>query len=115
MPEKKVKDLRAFSIHPDDNVATAMDDITPGAVCVLGEAGDRSAQAIQAIPAGHKIATRRIRAGQPVIKYGHRIGHASVDILVGEWVHLHNLKSDVDERSGSLDIDTGAPTDTPYI
>lgn len=47
----------------------------------------------QAIPLGHKVAVRAIRAGQPVMKYGVSIGTASTDIRAGEHVHIHNLKS----------------------
>jgi len=46
-----------------------------------------------------------------VVKFGARIGRATRPIAAGEWVHLHNLASDLDERSGSLDLHTGAPGD----
>jgi altronate dehydratase small subunit len=32
----------------------------------------------------------------------------------GDWVHLHNCRSQLDERSGSFDIHTGAPEDNAY-
>jgi hypothetical protein len=47
-----------------------------------------------------------------VIKYGVRIGHATKAIPRGAWVHLHNLASDLDQRSASLDPRSGEPTDT---
>lgn len=43
---------------------------------------------------GHKIARRLIRQGTPVIKYGMTIGSTTCEILPGDWVHLHNMKSD---------------------
>jgi altronate dehydratase len=43
---------------------------------------------------GHKVASTRIAAGRPVIKYGHSIGLASRDIQPGEWVHVHNVQLD---------------------
>jgi altronate hydrolase/altronate dehydratase small subunit len=49
-----------------------------------------------------------------VIKYGVRIGHATEPIAVGDWIHLHNCASDLDERSNTLEVTTGAPTDTIY-
>jgi altronate dehydratase small subunit len=52
--------------------------------------------------------------GGAVVKYGVRIGHATQAIQRGAWVHLHNLASDFDERSGTLDLHSGAPTDTAY-
>ena len=49
------------------------------------------------IPAGHKVALRKIRKGESVIKYGMVIGKATKDIQEGEWVHTQNLKSHLDE------------------
>ena len=43
------------------------------------------------IPAGHKIATCAIRAGQPVRRYNQIIGIATADIAPGGHVHTHNL------------------------
>ena len=48
---------------------------------------------------GHKVALRDIKAGEPVIKYGFPIGHATIDIAAGEPVHTHNLKTNL---SGTL-------------
>lgn len=45
---------------------------------------------------GHKYALRDIRAGEPIIKYGSPIGHATQDIAKGEHVHSHNLKTNLD-------------------
>src|SRR5262249_16648294 len=39
------------------------------------------------VPAGHKIAARRIAAGEPVKKYDTVIGAAQRDIEAGEHVH----------------------------
>ncbi len=49
------------------------------------------------IPAGHKYASKDIKKGETVIKYGQIIGRASTDIRAGEWVHTHNVKSHLDE------------------
>ena len=49
---------------------------------------------------GHKYALRRIASGEDVIKYGQPIGHATSDIAEGEWVHTHNLATNL---SGKLD------------
>src|SRR5687767_2779882 len=75
---------RTLRIHPDDNVAVALDDLPAG-----GELGD-------AIPRGHKVALAAISAGSSVIKYGHPIGRASRDIAPGDHVHAHNLASMLD-------------------
>ena len=101
----------AFRIHPDDNVATLLQDAEPGSVFVNGE-GPCEIVIKASILGAHKIAVVPISSGDAVIKYGWRIGHATCDIAQGEWVHLHNMASDYDERSSTLDPHTGSPTDT---
>ncbi|MBQ6823624.1 MAG: altronate dehydratase [Clostridia bacterium] len=44
---------------------------------------------------GHKYALRAIRAGENIIKYGEPIGHATAKIAAGEWVHTHNLATNL--------------------
>lgn len=51
------------------------------------------------IPAGHKFALRDIREGEYIIKYGAVIGRATQNIAAGEWVHTHNLRTQLDERT----------------
>ena len=99
-----------FQINVADNVATMLEDGADVAR-VLGPA-PQEVTLCGKVPAGHKVALCDIAAGTPVIKFGVRIGHATSPIARGAWVHLHNLASDVDERSGSLDLHSGAPTDT---
>jgi len=41
----------------------------------------------------YRSAIRDIRKCDFVIKYGHVIGRARVDIRVGEHVHVHNIES----------------------
>ena len=55
---------------------------------------------------GHKYALRDIKAGENIIKYGNPIGHAIVDIVKGEHVHNHNIKTNL---SGNLEY-TYEPT-----
>jgi altronate dehydratase len=102
---------RCFQIHAADNVATLMDDAAPGLVGIIGATcGDLNAT--ETVPRGHKLALRDIAAGAAVLKFGVRIGHATQTIPRGAWVRLHNLASDLDERSSTLDRHSGAPTDT---
>ena len=102
---------RAFQINASDNVATLLDDANAGEVQILGASSDRI-QSLEKISRGHKIALRNITANDAVIKFGVGIGHATQSIKRGGWVHLHNLASDLDERSSTLDLRSGAPTDT---
>lgn len=102
---------RCFQIQSQDNVATLIDDTVEGIVEIIGATRGEVA-ATEKISRGHKIALRDIAANEPVIKFGVRIGHATQSIRRGAWVHLHNLASDLDERSSTLDLHSGAPTDT---
>lgn len=105
---------RAFVVASSDNVATLLEDVPAGMeVRLLGEADPgRSILTRETISAAHKVALTQIKPLEPVIKYGYRIGHATCLISPGAWVHLHNCASDVDERSNTLDVQTGAPQDT---
>jgi hypothetical protein len=106
---------RCFQIHPDDNVATLLDDVEAGTpVCVLNTAADRSLNAGERMQLAHKIALRDIPSGEQVIKFGVPIGHATRHIPAGAWIHLHNCTSLYDARSQTLDVHTGAATDTRY-
>ena len=102
----------SFQIHPSDNVATLLDDALAGAVVVVvgGQGGE--ILALNPVASGHKIALRALGEGDAVVKYGVPIGHATCGISKGEWVHLQNLASSLDERSSSLDLTTGVPSDT---
>ena len=105
---------RCFQVHPQDNVATLLDDVNgDGDVQVLGSHGAPVA-VHESIKLGHKVALRAIPTGEAIVKFGVAIGHASRDIAAGEWVHLHNLASNFDERSQTLDLHSGAATDTKY-
>jgi hypothetical protein len=103
-----------FQVHPRDNVATLLNDADAGTVEVLAEGRRQALPILETVKLGHKISLTSIQAGEAVIKFGVPIGHASKTIERGAWVHLHNLTSDLDERSGTLDLHSGAPTDTRY-
>lgn len=103
-----------FQIETRDNVNTALADLIPGVVTVNGNTTAKELAIDQAIQSGHKLANREIQQGEAIMKYGVVIGQATSLIHTGQWVHLHNCRSLYDERSGSLDVQTGAPTDTRY-
>lgn len=105
---------KAFQVKPADNVATLLEDAPAGGrVEVLGPA-PCVAEPREPLELGHKIALREIPAGESVVKYGVPIGIATRPIHPGDWVHLHNCASRVDERSSTLDVSTGATTDMAY-
>ena len=108
---------RCFQIHRSDSVATLLDGVqtAPMTLRVLGSTdGQTEVTAAEPITQAHKIALRDIRAGEPIVKFGVVIGAASADIRAGQWVHLHNCTSNFDQRSQTLDVHTGATTDTKY-
>lgn len=81
---------RFISFSSADNAAVAVVDVSEGDSSTWGVIR-------QAIPAGHKVATCSIRKGEPVRLYaGESIGIAARDIAPGEWIHTHNLKSELD-------------------
>ena len=75
-------------IHPRDNVAVALKDIPAGTVYMGVAAAVR-------IPQGHKMALSVIAEGDQVVKYSFAIGHATEEILPGQWVHTHNMKTNL--------------------
>lgn len=105
---------RAFTIHPADNVATMLDDAAAEAVRILGAPDLLEVVLTGPIALAHKVALCDIAAGEAIVKYGVPIGVATEHIRPGGWVHLHNCRSALDERSSTLDVETGATTDMRY-
>jgi hypothetical protein len=105
----------AFQVHASDNVATLLGEAAEGSLLtIVGPAGKREIAVREKTDLGHKIALVVIAEGKSVIKFGVVIGVAMRRIEAGEWVHLHNCRSQLDERSGSFDVHTGAPGDNAY-
>ncbi|HWB85318.1 MAG TPA: UxaA family hydrolase [Bryobacteraceae bacterium] len=104
---------RCFQIDSRDNVATLLEDAEQGPVEVLG-ATRGGIEIAEPIEMGHKVALQAIAEGALVMKYGVPIGIAARAILRGEWVHLHNCRSQVDQRSSAFDPHSGAATDAVY-
>lgn len=79
---------KVIRIHEADHVAVALQPIRAGETVF---AGKTAVIAKEDIAQGHKIAVREIPEGENVVKYGFPIGHATVHVEVGEWVHTHNM------------------------
>ena len=88
---------KAIVCHPKDNVATVTLLTKPRTFLVVSK--DKKIIAKEEIPFAHKIALRKISRGNPIIKYGERIGIATRDITPGEWVHIHNVVGERGKRS----------------
>ena len=85
--------MNAMIIDSKDNVAVAIEPIAAGdTVTYLRDGKPVSLKAAEDITIYHKIATRDIQKGEPVVKYGEHIGIASCDIKAGEHVHVHNVE-----------------------
>ncbi|MDY3984039.1 UxaA family hydrolase [Dysosmobacter sp.] len=83
----------AMIIDAKDNVAVAIEPIAKGdTVTYVCGGKDVSLIALEDITIYHKLATRDIAKGEPVVKYGEHIGIASCDIKTGEHVHVHNVE-----------------------
>ena len=105
-----------IKINKDDNVAVALKPIAKGTT--VNVAGTE-VTTVEDIPQGHKFVIKEIKNGDPVIKYGFRIGFAQADIPVGAWVHTHNLKTGLGELleytyepEGHKDVE---PTEPAYF
>ncbi len=77
-----------IQIHPTDNVAVALHAIAAGTE-FLG------VKANVDIPQGHKMALQALKNGDQVMKYGFSIGHATTAVAPGDWVHTHNMHTNL--------------------
>ena len=85
--------MNAMIIDAKDNVAVAIEPIAAGdTVTYLLQGKPVSLTAAEDITIYHKLATRDIAKGEPVVTYGEHIGVASSDIKAGEHVHVHNVE-----------------------
>ncbi len=78
--------MKAFvRLDPSDNVVTATRALPAGSDI-------EGVKSIEAIPSGHKLATRAIARGDAVRKYAQLIGYAARDIAAGAHVHTQNVE-----------------------
>jgi altronate hydrolase len=94
---------RAVRVRPTDDVAVAVDALEPGDAITVG---DETVRIREAIPAGHKVALRALGVGDVIHKYGWAIGRLTAAVEAGDWIHSHNLKTQLE---GTLDY-TYEPT-----
>ncbi|HEX8369400.1 MAG TPA: altronate dehydratase family protein [Pyrinomonadaceae bacterium] len=82
----------AIIVNPDDNVAVVKNETSEGLVVLLPN--QDTVILSQAVPPGHRFATRDIAAGNFVCQYGQPIG-TSLGIAKGEWITHENMSNDV--------------------
>jgi altronate hydrolase len=80
-------------LNAADNVVVARTDILPGT-----EIPGEGVLALAQIPAGHKIATAPIGAGEAIRKYNQIIGFAIQDVAPGGHLHVQNMEMQTFER-----------------
>lgn len=78
-------------LHADDNVLVSIATIAAGDRLTID---GRELAAPQAIAVGHKVARHALTPGDKILKYGAPIGSMTAAAKPGEWVHMHNMKSD---------------------
>lgn len=101
--------IDALVLDPADSVAVATHPVTAGDTLTLGgHPGEvMTVTAVSDVAPGHKIALADIAEGADVVKYGMPIGHTTADVRRGEWIHSHNLSTNL-----GPDLDyTFLPTD----
>lgn len=74
-------------LDSQDNIVVARHDLEAGLAIPV-----ENIVALTKIPAGFKLATRKIKKGDPVLKYNTVIGYAAEDILPGVMLHSHNIR-----------------------
>lgn len=86
--------MHAILLSPLDNIVVLARRGEAGDAIRFGAAAGETLRLATSLGLGHKVACRRIVAGEKIRKYGVPIGSATRDIEPGEHVHLHNMKSD---------------------
>lgn len=76
-------------LNEKDNVVVARHDIPQGTVIP-----EENIICLNEVPAGYKVATRKIKEGEPILKYNTIIGYADVDVEPGTMMHSHNINID---------------------
>jgi altronate hydrolase len=85
--------LDFIKINEIDNVAVALQDLAKGQTI---QVNGNDIVLKEDVARGHKVAIKVILENEYVIKYGYPIGHATKLISVGEHVHTHNTKTNLE-------------------
>jgi len=96
---------RYILMHDNDNVAIVVNDggLAAGAVFPNG------LTLLEAVPQGHKVALRDLKAGDRVMRYNVTIGFASKDLPAGSWLAEHNVEMPAARELEGLPIATVKP------
>lgn len=82
-----------IKINQLDNVAVALRDYAAGELVAADQLFSEPFTLREAVAKGHKIALCELKHGQIIIKYGMPMGIATQIILRTQWIHTHNVKT----------------------
>ena len=82
-----------IQIDVKDNIVVALMDLPKGEVISIGS---KQVTLKEDVRRGHKIAIEDISADEYIVKYGFPIGYSLVEVSSGQWVHTHNIKTNLD-------------------
>lgn len=85
--------LDFIQLHDHDNVVVALKDLSKGQTLTIKE---EIIVLKDDIKRGHKVAIKDLSINDHIIKYGYPIGHAIKEVSVGEHIHTHNIKTNLD-------------------
>ena len=91
---------KTIRLDAKDNLIVALETLNAGEDC-----GHGGIAAANEIPAGHKMATAAIAAGDPIYKFNQIIGFAAGAIRPGEHIHTHNCDFKGFERDYAFGAD----------
>lgn len=101
-----VQKFDALLLNGLDNVAVALENLKSGEyISIQGK--DEKLKVAQNIPYGHKLAIQNILKDERVLKYGECMGIATEDILVGNHVHVSNVRGLNQEDKATVLLEGG--------
>lgn len=83
-----------IKIHPADNVAVALKDLSAGTTVVVD---GQEVTLHEDIPQAHKVALQTFAKNDLIIKYGCPIGHALQTIELGHRVYQDNIRTNLSD------------------
>jgi hypothetical protein len=81
----------SIHLHEADNVVVCCRSVKAGEILRIGQV---ELTVTQDVELGHKLAFVALAPGDKVVKYGMPIGSMTIAVAPGDWVHMHNMKSD---------------------
>jgi altronate hydrolase len=81
-------------IHPEDNVVVAVQPLAAGSSI---EIDGQSVDIVEDVAVGHKVVLADLPEGAHVVKYGFPIGHVTEAVKRGQWLHSHNMRTNLSD------------------